>query len=149
MTLLLSACSPGDLPADRSQETVDGGGLRQAESRAGPKDLTYPILIGQDGPRFRACASVGLVAGLGDDDRLEVRTAPFESASVTDALENGRRIFICMRSLDQKWFGAVYPGERQDAAQCGVLAPVSAQRAYEGPCRSGWVASSAVRLVAG
>jgi hypothetical protein len=61
----------------------------------------------------------------------------------------GARFYVCARSLDQKWFGIVHDESGALAPRCGVSDPVAATRAYDGPCRSGWVSSAFVKLIAG
>jgi hypothetical protein len=109
--------------------------------------ISYPVPIGEDGPRFDACGGVGRVRGSGGDG-LEVMAAPFEDAQTIGSIANGHNLFICTRSLDQKWFGVVYAGEGQDAKDCGVSSSIRNRRDYAGPCKSGWVSSAFVQLVA-
>jgi hypothetical protein len=61
----------------------------------------------------------------------------------------GGRFFVCSRSLDQKWIGIVYDDAYALNPACGVSESVSARKAYAGPCRSGWVSSPFVKLIAG
>jgi hypothetical protein len=80
---------------------------------------------------------------------LPVRAAPFDDAAETGAIPAGKRFFICSRSHNQKWLAVVYDESGTLAERCGVSTPSTTRRVYEGPCRSGWVASPFVRLVAG
>ncbi|HEX8450284.1 MAG TPA: hypothetical protein VF652_11900, partial [Allosphingosinicella sp.] len=52
-------------------------------------------------------------------------------------------------SLDQKWFGIVFDEGGALAERCGVSEPVTRRRDYDGPCRSGWVQSAFVKVIAG
>ncbi|MBC7985449.1 MAG: hypothetical protein H7X93_02075, partial [Sphingomonadaceae bacterium] len=79
---------------------------------------------------------------------LPVRAAPFANARQSDALDNGDAVFLCARSHDQDWFGVVYDEAGEITGACGVSEPVPSRRAYDGPCRSGWVPSAFVRLTA-
>ena len=118
-----------------------------------------PVRIGEGGPRFDACQSVGEV-GRHDSGALPVLSAPFDAGAKKDSLSQGQRVYICTRSIDQQWFGIVYdkaadpvagdgatPG--RSPADCGVSSPVRTKRNYDGPCESGWVESIYVVLVAG
>ncbi|MGF1548964.1 MAG: hypothetical protein ACFBQW_00255 [Sphingomonadaceae bacterium] len=108
-----------------------------------------PVTIGDLGPNFAACNARGTMRPrLGPEVELPVRAAPFEAAEQLDSLPAGSAFFICSRSHDQKWFGIVY-GAGGAAAECGVSRPVSSRRDYQGPCASGWVPSSFVKLTAG
>lgn len=78
-----------------------------------------------------------------------MRGGPFEAAPVTGGVPPGARFFVCSRSIDQRWMGIVFDPAGGLAPECGVSSPVAARGEYRGPCRSGWVASAAVRLVAG
>lgn len=108
-----------------------------------------PVQIGFDGPRFSACASFGRVINLdaGGDEALPVRIAPTRTAEESDMLAPGRRVAMCQKVGD--WIGVVYPPEAEEPVDCGTRARVSGARAYDGPCRSGWVNENYIRLVPG
>lgn len=108
-----------------------------------------PVRIGELGPNFDACASVGTTRHVDPGASLPVRAAPFETGAAAGAVTAGARFFVCSRSHDQKWLGIVYDEAGDLSPRCGVSDPVTARRAYGGPCRSGWVASTFVRLIAG
>ena len=154
--LLFGACSEttkvsDDLPDSQSDQANPTG--RTDEGRVDPGERA--ILIGEGGSRFDACPSLGRVTA----NELEVLAAPFDSAKAKDKVTSGQMVHICNRSLDQKWFGIVYdklalavPEDSSDASNatdCGVSSPVRSKRNYDGPCKSGWVESSFVKLVAG
>ena len=105
-----------------------------------------PVRIGELGPSFPACNAMGVTRNLAEGETLPVRAAPFDTAAETGRVAAGGRFAICSRSHDQKWFGIVF-GEGA-AQECGLSAPAASRRAYEGPCRSGWVSSPFVKLVA-
>lgn len=114
---------------------------------ADPVVVAAPVRIGEAGPAFRACQAAGTPRAPGAD--LPVRAGPFDAAPTTGSIAPEASFFVCTRSIDQRWLGIVYdPGGALSPA-CGVSVPVSRRAAYAGPCRSGWVASAAVRLVAG
>jgi hypothetical protein len=123
----------------------------QARREAAPAPVTpaVPVKVGELGPNFDACAAIGTTRNLEAGGRLPVRSAPFDNAQETGAVAAGARFFVCTRSHDQKWFGIVFDESGALSPACGVAAPLTARRAYEGPCRSGWVATPFVKLIAG
>jgi hypothetical protein len=114
-----------------------------------PVQQKRAVRIGELGPSFDACAAAGTTRNLNPGEALPVRAAPFDSAEETGAIPAGKRFYVCTRSHDQKWLGIVYEENGTLAESCGVSSPSTRRRDYEGPCRSGWVASAFVRLVAG
>ena len=108
-----------------------------------------PVRIGELGPNFAACNTVATTRDRAAmaEGTLTVRTAPFEGARGTDRLPAGATFFVCSRSLDQKWLGIVYETGGAAAESCGVSRPVPARQDYEGPCRSGWVSSTLIKVV--
>lgn len=139
--LALAACNPdveqtsgtGTTPLNRGEVLADN-------------ELVQPVPIGESGPRFDACQAIGVVRGVGGEGLLAVRAAPFQEAERRDTLTNGDAVFVCTRSHDQSWFGIVYSESREPSGTCGVSSPVPSRRAYDGPCRSGWVASAFIQL---
>lgn len=134
------------------------------EERAEVNPAEKPVRIGLGGQRFDACQGVGRVQGVRGGE-LDVRIAPFDSAKAKATISNGQQVWICTRSHDQQWMGIVYDdgvpettaegGATADEpvqsslADCGVSSPVRSKRNYDGPCKSGWVASNFVKLIAG
>jgi hypothetical protein len=137
---------------DRPEPGESRGSTTPRYERASPDPLEQavrPVRIGELGPNFAACNTVATTRDRapGGGAALTVRTAPFEAARGTDRLPAGATFFVCSRSLDQKWFGIVYETGGAAAESCGVSRPVPARRDYDGPCRSGWVSSTLVKLV--
>lgn len=108
-----------------------------------------PVRIGELGPNFRACSAAGTTRSLKSGEALTVRSAPFENAGETGGVAERARFFICTRSHDQKWFGIVFDEDGTLARRCAVSEPVTRRRDYDGPCRSGWVQSAFVKVIAG
>jgi hypothetical protein len=110
-----------------------------------------PVRVGEGGPAFRACAGVGQVVNLSPagERYLAVRTAPFAEADEVVRLGDGAKMYLCSRSLDQRWQGVVIPPADSPTSDCGVTASLAGPRAYAGPCRSGWVLSGFVQPSAG
>lgn len=109
-----------------------------------------PVRIGEGGPAFRACASVGRVVNLSPagERYLSMRAAPFVEADEVLRLDDGARLYLCTRSLDQRWLGVVVPPADAPTSDCGVTASFAGPRAYAGPCKSGWVSSGFVQQAA-
>lgn len=155
--LLLSACSRSSEVADELPNSSLAGAPRQDVPEARLEStLARPVTIGEDGPRFAACAATGVVRG----KAVAVRAAPFQEARPTGQLSDGAVLRICTRSLDQRWLGIVIlsatapePDHAADLPlprvepDCGLGDPVDRRRAYTGPCQSGWVSSAQVQMV--
>jgi len=156
--LATTACSEStevsdDLPESSAYLENPTGRAERVEGDPSAK----PVRIGEGGPRFAACQSIGEV-GSHVSGSLPVLSAPFDAAEKKDSVIAGQRVYICTRSIDQQWYGIVYdkPAAALDDAtpaqgpgDCGVSAPVRAKRNYDGPCDSGWVESIYIVLVAG
>lgn len=163
LCLATIACSESTKVSDdlaESSADLENPTGRTERAEAGPS--AKPVRIGEGGPRFDACQSVGEV-GRHVTGSLPVLSAPFDAADKIDSLARGQRVYICTRSHDQQWFGIVYdtgsdsvteddsaaPSPTRGPGDCGVSSPVRAKRNYDGPCKSGWVESIYVVLVAG
>jgi hypothetical protein len=133
--LLLAGCNSGSLPDDT--DTTPGAVATSAALSPG----TSPVRIGEQGPSFAACGIGGVVIAAS----APVRAAPFEEATTTATLEQGRALFVCTRSIDQRWLGIVAPAAEAPQDGCGVTTPVPSRRGYDGPCLSGWVPAATIR----
>lgn len=123
-----------------------------ALERPAPNPVTVdsvPVRIGELGASFNACNAAGTTRNLEEGGSLQVRAAPFDAAEETGTIPAGARFFVCTRSHDQDWMGVVFHEGGALDPSCGVSGPVTARQNYEGPCRSGWVSSAFVKLVAG
>jgi hypothetical protein len=124
-----------------------------ADNQAAAPEAAPPepaaVRVGELGPSLAACTAAGTTRGLQPGERLPVRSAPFDTGEQTGAIRANGRFFVCSRSLDQKWFGIVYDDGFALNPACGVSEPVPARKPYPGPCRSGWVSSPFVKLIAG
>lgn len=145
---LLAAC--GEAPPDRGPTGSTTPRYERVEQDANLlADAAVPVRVGELGPNFAACNARGAVRDRAAAGPVPVRAAPFEQAAEVDRLPLGATFFICTRSHDQRWFGIVYGEAGRASDACGVSAPASGRRDYEGPCSSGWVSSALVRLVSG
>jgi hypothetical protein len=145
LPLCLLAASCGDPASISNRSGESGEGAPAEEVTAGAR----PVRIGELGPNFRACSAAGTTRNLEGGEALPVRWAPFETGRETGSVPAGARFFICTRSHDQKWFGIVHDESGTLAGGCGVSEPVTRRRDYGGPCRSGWVQSAFVKVIAG
>lgn len=112
-------------------------------------NATVPVRVGELGQGFAACGGRGATRDRPGAPSVPVRGAPFEANHEIDRLNGGTEFFICARTHDQRWFGIVYDRSGGDGSRCGVAGPVARRADYAGPCASGWVPSSLVRLVSG
>jgi len=148
LPLLLALCVAGCGESENDAQVADA--LRPANAERAPDRAdAMPVRIGEMGPNFDACGGVGTTRRLSPGSALPVRAAPFEAAAETGAIAADGRFFVCTRSHDQRWLGVVWDQSGMLGEGCGVSSPIAARRLYEGPCRSGWVASALVKLVAG
>jgi hypothetical protein len=143
LALMLASCGEPATVAERSD----------ADNRSPAEDVVTPapraVRVGELGPNFAACSAAGTTRNLKPGEALPVRSAPFEYAGDSGSVPAPGRFFICTRSLDQKWFGIVFDEGGGLAERCGVAEPLTRRRDYDGPCRSGWVQSAFVKVIAG
>jgi hypothetical protein len=127
MTLLLP------MPLLAGQPLADSGAPKAAQA----------VRVGLGGPALDACMSTGEVAA---GDPAPVRVAPNAMAPERDRLAPGFGFAICDESGE--WTGIIY-GPAGLARHCGTASPVPRVTAYAGRCRSGWIATDRVRMMAG
>ena len=145
--LLLLACA-GCGEAVRDDHFANELAVDDREPSPVQVDLT-PVRIGELGSNFDACNGSGTTRQLdaARGDTLPVRAAPFDNARETTRIAAGATFYVCTRSHDQRWLGVVWA--QQPGLDCGVSSPVTSRRDYDGPCASGWVPASFVKLIAG
>ena len=143
LCLPLAACGEPAKVADRTEEAAANVSADTVTAAA------RPVRIGELGANFAACGAAGTTRNLKAGEALPVRWAPFDNARETGSVPAAARFFICTRSHDQKWFGIVSDEGGTLAESCGVSEPVTRRRDYDGPCRSGWVQSAFVKVIAG
>lgn len=147
--IVITACSRGASIDDELADMAKSDATHATQGEEMPRYVSSakPVRVGEAGDRFPACGSTGQVARLDEGATLPVRDAPFDSGKTVDRLANGDSMYVCTRSLDQKWLGVVYGDDRAAGAACGVSGVGVDRGDYDGPCRSGWVSSAFVRLV--
>lgn len=133
--LLLAGCNSSPLPYENGTSPSASATVEALSPGA------VPVRIGEQGPSFAACGIGGVVLAA----TIPVRAAPFEEAEDIEALAQGRSLFVCTRSIDQRWLGVVVPPAASPDDGCGVTSPVSGRRGYDGDCLSGWVPAAAIR----
>jgi hypothetical protein len=141
--LALASCGEPAAVANRAAGDSADNGADTVTAAA------LPVRIGELGPNFAACSAAGTTRNLKPGETLPVRVAPFDNGAGSGSVAAGASFFICTRSLDQKWFGIVHDEGGTLAERCGVAEPVTGRRDYAGPCRSGWVQSAFVKVIAG
>jgi hypothetical protein len=107
-----------------------------------------PVQFGQY-PDLDACGSQGEVRGLNPngDNFLAVRAGPGANYPKLDEIHEKQWIILCEESEGGSWFGIVY--DPTGSLDCGTGSPIAAPRAYDGPCKSGWVSSKFITMLAG
>ena len=145
LALFLSACQSGTPITPDNQSDVSDAAVDQPLSPG-----ARPVRIGENGANFAACGAMGAVT-LQQGKSIAVRAAPFVEADKVGRIVAGQRVYICTRSIDQRWLGVVIPKVPEDGAAldgCGVTERVERPQAYDGQCLSGWVPNALVRLTA-
>ena len=116
---------------------------------AAPAPADQPVMIGGT-EDLDACPSNAQVTGLKarGDNFLSVRSRPATTGRELDRLGPNQLVWACDETADGNWTGVIYGPPGQDI-DCGVASPIARRKAYRGPCRSGWVASRFLVIVAG
>ena len=106
-----------------------------------------PVQVGGS-PDLDACPTVATVAAsdLSTPGEAAVLTAPDRADDVLDRVPTGHLVRLCEDRGE--WVGIVYRAG-EGAGDCGVSSPSVEERAYDGPCRSGWMRASRLAVAAG
>ncbi|ASR52088.1 hypothetical protein [Blastomonas fulva] len=130
------------------------GSLAQAQFLAQPQtgSLAQPPFVGANRPvmlkaddGLDPCA-LGEITGAGEG-AIMVFPADDTSPDAIDFLSDGERVWMCDSDDASDAIGIIYT--REPDADCKVGSPVSADRVYAGPCKSGWINSEWVKVIAG
>jgi len=108
------------------------------------------VQVGQDGQNFDACGGYGRISIKESGSRTLIAVLPNPSREGTpiDTLAHNAPVHMCDTAGDNgEWTGIVYADGKD--IDCDVGSPVQAQHDYAGPCRSGWVLTKNVELIAG
>jgi hypothetical protein len=126
------------------------GSLAQALPATGP--LIQPPFAGANRPvmlkaddGLDPCA-LGAITGAGEG-AIMVFPADDTSPDAIDFLSDGEEVWMCDSDDASDAIGIVY--SREADMDCKVGSPVSADRVYTGPCKSGWVKAEWVKVIAG
>lgn len=103
--------------------------------------LAEPVIVGGDGVTD-ACPSIGAVKA---KKFIYLKESPMINAKVIDRLPAGSQLYIC--GSKASWYSVVVISKEK--TNCGVSSPIKKKSAYSGPCRSGWVETRQVELLAG
>ena len=120
IALLLNACAADDPPDGLGTQAVKIGGS----------------------PTLDACGAGAVLEELG---QVAVRAAPAPDAQEVDLIPGGQIVWLCDEAPG--WRGVVY--SRDELEDCGVSTPLADKIPYIGLCRSGWIESAEVTLLAG
>lgn len=103
-----------------------------------------PVMVGGNG-HLDACVSLGQVNSANSQGTVKVRHGPARNYKVIDTLKTGHFAWMC--SVDGQWTGIVYPPSNDGV--CDESSPINPAQPYKGRCRSGWIESSMISLIAG
>jgi hypothetical protein len=112
------------------------------------REPVVPVQFGAI-PELDACGSQGEVRGLNPkgDNFLAVREGPGADYAKVDEIHEGQWIILCEEAEKGAWFGIVY--DPTGELDCGTGSPIAEKRVYDGPCKSGWVSSKFITMLAG
>ncbi|QQP97862.1 hypothetical protein [Lysobacter enzymogenes] len=107
-----------------------------------------PVEVGGS-EEWDACGATGRVRGLkaDGDGFLAVRAGPGADHRMLDKLGNGRLVYLCGNRGG--WTSVVYAPTDADPSVCGVSSAIAEIEVYRGPCKSGWVNTAWIEVVAG
>jgi hypothetical protein len=116
-----------------------------ATAQAQQGKLDVPIVVG--GTQLDACGSIAVVKRLdpAGDNFLSVRSGPGATYREIDRLKTKDNVIICGEK--GVWFAAIYPWSNK--SDCKVGTPWPKRAPYTGPCKSGWIHSKFVEIIAG
>ena len=100
------------------------------------------VTIGSHGPDTDACPSFGELTA-----RTVVRARPDSGSATAVELNGGSMVHVCGTTKDGKWTSVVIALDAR--IDCKVSTPVPRPQFYRGPCASGWIPTSAIKIVAG
>jgi hypothetical protein len=115
-----------------------------ATAQAQQAKLDVPIMVG--GTQLDACGSIAEVKGLdpAGDNFLSVRSGPGATYREIDRLKTKDLIICGGKGI---WYAAIYPWSNK--SDCKVGTPWPKRAPYTGPCKSGWIHSKFVEIIAG
>ena len=136
--LLTVACTPAVPDTSTADAALAGGG----ESGPITPVANRPVMIGAAQRNGPACEAEVELATPEGGTTTTVLFAP-ESGPAKAVLPAGARVRVCDRRVEG-YVGIIFPGDGQSLDSCGANRRVRFPREYQGPCRSGWIASGAL-----
>ena len=131
----LSACSKPDPSLTQGDEAFKG---QMVDGVLTPV-ATQVVMVGKGGPTAQACTgTVTPRAGA-----LAVRWSPTASGPAKATLASDATAKAC--DTAGGWSGIVFPANGQDVDDCQLDRRLRTPREYQGPCRWGWVETSAIK----
>jgi hypothetical protein len=120
--------------------------LATASAHAGaPSPKAVPVMVGGNAD-IDACPSLAQVGGA-TSGLISVKAGPSAEHAEIDRLANGAFAYACEEHGE--WTGVVYLQGKNEAPDCGVASNRAKRSSYKGPCKSGWVRSRWLSIVAG
>ena len=104
-----------------------------------------PVMVGGN-EDVDACSILAQVGGA-KTGLVSVKDGPSAGHAEIDRLANAAYVYACEEKGD--WTGVVYLKGEDMAPECGVGSNQPRRAAYKGPCKSGWVRSKWLTIVAG
>lgn len=104
-----------------------------------------PVMAGGEAD-YDACGALGEITGANSADgkHLDVHSGPALTFASVGTLRPGDHVYLCEEK--DEWMGVVY-GDTDSG--CGVSTPWPERKAYEGPCKAGWIPGTHVKIIAG
>lgn len=145
------ATAPANVAASSAAPAPSNGSVSANLAAGGSPISPRPVMVGVDA-ELDKCPSMGRSSAT---RALVVRTAPHPSAGEAERVSRVTDIAICdqdeRNDPQASWYAIVYPATGDDLGGCG-LGGTSAGNggvAYSGPCKSGWVRSTDIEVIAG
>ena len=99
-----------------------------------------------DNAGLDACFGLAQVGGA-KSGLISVRTGPGNNFREVDRVANGQFVYSC--DGNSEWTGVVYMPGTGMTPECGVTSPVPERAPYSGKCKSGWIRTKWLTVVAG
>jgi hypothetical protein len=110
---------------------------------------SQPVRIGELGANFEACGAAGTTRNLKAGEALPVRSRRSTMRRRPAASPQARASSSARAASTRNGSESSSTKAARSPKRCGVSEPVTRRRDYDGPCRSGWVQSAFVKVIAG
>lgn len=108
-------------------------------------DSPTPVMVGGN-EGLDACLTLGAIVSPHSINEMSVYSKPNSDSVVIERLASGTHIMICDNSGDD-WSGIIFTGS--NFPSCNLTSPIKTRQPYQGECKSGWVKSIAIEVLAG